>query len=260
MLLRKQLLRLQLLKKAATEKKAAKKAATEKQAAEMAAAEKAVAEKEAAEMLEAAKTAATAKAAVEKAAVEKDSAEKTVATESSSTSSYGSERQLPCWNCLENSPTPISPCLKDFPLPSPLVSSPAKEKSSCLNCDALMTSDHQCDDLESGSKTEVEVQQVPLPLCRYCCHRGSGKHPVHFFTVCICSDDKCTCHCYCDDEQFQLKIQLFPSGLASKRAVGPEGRANARAIALASPWIDSKPCESSDCCLKCEFDNPCLPH
>ena len=36
-----------------------------------------------------------------------------------------------------------------------------------------------------------------------------------------------------------------------------EKTAKARAIALASPWIDSKPCESSDCCVKCEFDTPC---
>ena len=102
-----------------------------------------------------------------------------------------------------------------------------------------------------------EVQQVPLPLCHYCCHRGSEEHPVHFFTVCICSDDRCTCRCYCDEEQFLLKKQIFPSGLGSKRAVGPEGRALARATALASPWIDSKPCVRSDCCVKCEYDTPC---
>ena len=165
----------------------------------------------------------------------------------------------------ENSPSPVSPCLKGLPSPAPLVFTPSKEKSSCLNCDAEMTPHHQCDAFDSDincnweneSKTEVEVQQVPLPLCHYCCHRGSDEHPVHFYTVCICSDDKCTCRCYCDEDQFLLKKQIFPSGLGSKRAVGLEGRALARATALASPWVDSKPCERTDCCVKCKYDTPC---
>ena len=151
--------------KVVAEMAAAEKAATERKVAEMAAAVKAVAVKEAAEMMKAAETAATEKTVAEKAAVEKETAEKAVTTESASTSSCGSERQMP-----------------------------SEEKSSCLNCDAKLTPDHQCNVLENESK--VEVQHVPLPLCHYCCHRGTDEHPVHFFTVCICSDDKCTCHCY----------------------------------------------------------------
>ena len=158
--------------------------------------------------------------------------------------------------CLENSPAPFSPCMKGIPSPAPLVFTPVppeRLKLNCSNCDAGMTPQHQCEALVS--ETEAEVQQ--LPLCLYCCHRGSDEHPVHFFVVCICSDDECTCFCYCDEEQFLLKQQLFPSGLGSKRAVGLEGRAQARATALASPWIDSKPCERADCCMKCNYDTPC---
>ena len=157
---------------------------------------------------------------------------------------------------LENSPALFSPCMKGIPSPAPLVFTPVppeRLKLNCSNCDAGMTPQHQCEALVS--ETEAEVQQ--LPLCLYCCHRGSDEHPVHFFVVCICSDDECTCFCYCDEEQFLLKQQLFPSGLGSKRAVGLEGRAQARATALASPWIDSKPCERADCCMKCNYDTPC---
>ena len=157
---------------------------------------------------------------------------------------------------LENSPAPFSPCMKGIPSPAPLVFTPVppeRLKLNCSNCDVGMTPQHQCEALVS--ETEAEVQQ--LPLCLYCCHRGSDEHPVHFFVVCICSDDECTCFCYCDEEQFLLKQQLFPSGLGSKRAVGLEGRAQARATALASPWIDSKPCEAADCCMKCSYDTPC---
>ena len=28
----------------------------------------------------------------------------------------------------------------------------------------------------------------PLPLCHYCCHRGSGNHPVHYFVQCMCDE------------------------------------------------------------------------
>ena len=162
---------------------------------------------------------------------------------------------------LENSPSPLSPRMKGIPPPAPLVFTPEppeKLSLNCSNCDARMTPHHQCEALDTDTTvTENEAEVQHLPLCHYCCHRGSDEHPVHFFVVCICSDDECTCFCYCDEEQFLLKQQLFPSGLGSKRAVGLEGRAQARATALASPWIDSKPCEAADCCMKCHFDTPC---
>ena len=46
----------------------------------------------------------------------------------------------------ENSPPPISPCAKHLPAPAPLVFTPVCQKVlSCLNCEAEMTADHQCD-------------------------------------------------------------------------------------------------------------------
>ena len=137
----------------------------------------------------------------------------------------------------EKSPSPSStPCVQEFPLPAPLVFTPAKklEATSCLNCDAEMVPDHQCE--VGGSTSGEELQQLaPLPLCHYCCHRGSDGHPVHFYLQCICSDD-CTCFCYCDDEQYQLKKLIFPSGLGNRRAETPETRAHACATALASQY------------------------
>ena len=59
--------------------------------------------------------------------------------------------------CPEKSPSPVLPCAKDFPSPAPLVFTPLKEKhtvGSCLNCDAEMTPDHQCETLDSESNWE----------------------------------------------------------------------------------------------------------
>ena len=104
---------------------------------------------------------------------------------------------------------------------------------------------------------EVEDELPPLPLCLYCCHRGSGEHQVHYYGVCICSETDCSCACYCSDEQFELKTLHWPRGLGSRRAVGPEGRAKAMALAMSSQWISDAPCEQSDCCMRCSFDSPC---
>ena len=55
----------------------------------------------------------------------------------------------------ENSSPPISPCGKGFSSPAPLVFTPVPpKKSSCLNCDAEMTPDHQCDAMDSDSSWE----------------------------------------------------------------------------------------------------------
>ena len=211
-----------------------KKATTEKVVAEQVAAEKATAEKVAAK---------GKKSTAEKEAAKNDAAE-------ASTSCCGSELPAPLsWNCD----------VMELSLPAPLVFTPAKklETTSCLNCDAAMVPDHQCQ--VGGSASGEGVQQLaPLPLCLYCCHRGSDGHPVHFFLECVCSDDECTCFCYCDDEQYQLKRLIFPSGLGNKRAETPEARAHARATALASEWFSEKPlCVKEDCCNKCEYDTSC---
>ena len=115
-----------------------------------------------------------------------------------------------------------------------------------------------CTSTVNAAEKVKEWQEMPLPLCHYCCHLGnSAKHPVHFYGVCLCSDSDCSCKCYCDESQFELKKRLFPSGLGSRRAEGAEGRAKAKAVASASPWISHKPCEQDDCCIKCRYDSPC---
>ena len=205
-------------------------ATTEEVVAEQAAAEKATAEKVASEKV------AAEKVAAEKATAVKEAAKREAAE--ASTSCCGSE--LPAL------------------LPAPLVITPARklETTNCLNCDAAMVPDHQC---EVGGSTSGEGVQplAPLPLCHYCCHRGSDGHPVHFFLECVCSDNVCTCFCYCNDEQYQLKRLIFPSGLGNKRAKTPEARAHARATALASEWFSDKPCVKEDCCIKCQYDTSC---
>ena len=53
----------------------------------------------------------------------------------------------------EKSPSPFSPCTKSLPSPAPLVFTPGpapQVKSRCLNCEAEMTPDHQCDATDSG--------------------------------------------------------------------------------------------------------------
>ena len=53
-------------------------------------------------------------------------------------------------------------------------------KVQCWNCNVVMTPSHQCD-VPQEPVMVVEEQPPPLPLCHYCCHRGSGEHPVHYF-------------------------------------------------------------------------------
>ena len=63
--------------------------------------------------------------------------------------------------CPENSPSPISPCVKGFPSPAPLVFTPVlPEKSSCLNCEAESTPEHQCESTDSDSELDnVESEE-----------------------------------------------------------------------------------------------------
>ena len=67
--------------------------------------------------------------------------------------------------CPEKLLTPVFPCTKDFPSPAPLVFTPLKPTvGSCLNCDAEMTPDHQCETLDSDSNWEdVESEQDLYP-------------------------------------------------------------------------------------------------
>ena len=83
--------------------------------------------------------------------------------------------------CPEHFPPPISPCMKGFPPPAPLVFTPAHEKavvlavspategsgpvppekSRCLNCEAEMTPEHQCEAKDSGAFPPDSVSYTP---------------------------------------------------------------------------------------------------
>ena len=123
----------------------------------------------------------------------------------------------------ENSPSPISPCAKG-PSPAPLVFTPVK--SSCLNCEAKMTSDHQCED--SGASS---AYLDSLPLCHYCCHLGSGDYPVHYYMQCMCDDDDCTCKCYCSGAQLVHKQHVFPARFLTSEPMDLVQVPRAKAIA-----------------------------
>ena len=134
--------------KAAAEKCAVEKAAAEKYTAEKAAAEKCAAEKAAAEKCVAEKPAAE-KCAAEKCAAEKVAAEKCAAKKGSAVSSYAEKAAAE--RAAEAAET-TSVSGKD------VIFTPGK--SSCVNCDADMTPDHQCGCEELVSSTSLaEAEQ-----------------------------------------------------------------------------------------------------
>ena len=134
--------------------------------------------------------------------------------------------------------------------------------TSCSNCDAEMAPDHQCDSTPNGASkspvSNVEEQPPPLPLCHYCCHRGSGKDLVHYFLQCVCDDWPCTCWCYCTDAQLEHKKLVFPAGFGlpgyKMKTVNAEDRPNARAIAEARTG-KARPCDNPSCMREFEEDN-----
>ena len=130
----------------------------------------------------------------------------------------------------------------------------AKVQTSCSNCDVVMTPDHQC----NSTPEVVEEQQPPLPLCHYCCHRGSGKYPVHYFLQCVCDDWPCTCWCYCTDAQLEHKQLVFPAGFGlpgyKMKTVNAEDRPKASALAEARTG-KARPCDNPSCMEDFEKDN-----
>ena len=100
---------------------------------------------------------------------------------------------------LENSPAPFSPCTKGIPTPAPLVFTPSK----ILEDAEIPAGKTESEVHEVAEARVVEKQLPPLPLCHYCCHRGSGKDPVHYFMQCVCDDWPCTCWCYCTEAQLE---------------------------------------------------------
>ena len=67
-----------------------------------------------------------------------------------------------------NSPSPISPCTKGLPSPAPLDFTPvlqctvSSKESRCLNCEAEMTPDHQCEATDSESNWEDVENEYDL--------------------------------------------------------------------------------------------------
>ena len=65
----------------------------------------------------------------------------------------------------ENSPSLISLRAKGLPSPAPLIFTPVPSKvSSCLNCEAVMTPDHQCEATDSDSSAKVPGPSAPVIL------------------------------------------------------------------------------------------------
>ena len=146
---------------------------------------------------------------------------------------------LRSFSYIENSPSPLSPCAKGIPSPAPLVFTPVLlKKSECLNCEAEMTPDHQCEAKNSDA----------LPLCHYCCHKGSGENPVHYFEQCLCADKVCSCQCYCTDEQLKHKLQFYPRGSCTLVCVDIKDRSRAKEVAekRIGQW-PIFPCTSENC-------------
>ena len=137
---------------------------------------------------------------------------------------------------LENSRFPLSPCVKDIPSPAPLVFTPGS-----------------VDDVQPSSP-------ICLPLCHYCCHRGSGKDPVHYFVQCVCDDWPCTCWCYCTEAQLEHKKLVFPGGFGcpgyAVKTVKPEDRPQAKALAEARiSEVNNGHCNNPSCMRNFEKDN-----
>ena len=116
----------------------------------------------------------------------------------------------------------------------------ATKMATCQNCEEKMSPAHQC---------ELAPQTDPLPLCHYCCHRGNGKNPVHYYLQCICDESDCTCQCYCTEAQLEHKRQFYPGGFGSKVPVDPEDRPKAKDIAEArTEKLDGHmPCDNDLC-------------
>ena len=183
---------------------------------------------------------------------------------------------------LENSPSPISPPnVKGFPPPAPLAFTPSKTKDEivktvsekvCWTCGESLTPDHKCKEQSSVSPTppmkvlatcqncegpmspthQCELNSPPaldpLPLCHYCCHRGTGNYPVHYFLQCICDDRECTCRCYCTGAQLEHKLEVFPVEFLGKSPVDALEVPRAKDIAEARvKKLANKPCWNPSC-------------
>ena len=192
----------------------------------------------------------TCKEIISAESVEKRTATVSTTAEEASTSSVGSQlAQIACWNCAgaftpdHQCDASVSPApAKSSPLPSPC--------ASPLNAVAEQTSTPF-----EGLKPEGAPTPVPLPLCHYCCHKGSGMNPVHYIEQCLCTDRHCSCQCYCTEDQLKHKKQWYPSGWNGMVCVPASDRPKARAIGEANANkldyrgvpMSQRPCEDENC-------------
>ena len=118
---------------------------------------------------------------------------------------------------------------------------PVRVLATCQNCEGPMSPTHQC---ELNSPPAL----APLPLCHYCCHRGTGNYPVHYFQQCICDDRECTCRCYCTGAQLEHKLEVFPVEFLGKSPVDTVDVPRAQDIAEARvKKLANKPCWNPSC-------------
>ena len=123
------------------------------------------------------------------------------------------------------------------------------QQSSCWTCDGSLTPDHHCTPVTSPQSIAVGSILPPLPLCHYCCHRGSGEHPVHYYPQCLCMERKCDCQCYCTQEQLNHRKKLFPNFYRDVVHVDPKDwlKAKATAEARVDEQNGHRPCGSDNC-------------
>ena len=232
------------------ERVATEEVATEKVAAENVAVKKVAAGRVTAEKF-ANKKVAAAKIAAEKAASEKEAAQKHAAE--ASTSCRGSVHQVPL-PCVSGA-LKVDNAVEEEPVV--LKVEEGSLMQICRNCHGTISADHKCADTKSPVSV-VEEKPPPLPLCHYCCHRGSGKDPVHYFLQCVCPDWPCTCWCYCTDAQIEHKKLVYPAGFGlpgyKVKTVSAEDRPKARALAEARTG-KARPCDNPSCMREFEEDN-----
>ena len=114
--------------------------------------------------------------------------------------------------------------------------------------------------LEGASTSKIPApslrsveEELALPLCHYCCHKGSGMNPVHYESMCICDDKDCSCACYCTDAQREHRKLHFPGVWSDKyhkrRAVMLQDRPKAMKVAETRivKWNGNRPCRQPSC-------------
>ena len=187
----------------------------ERRAAERAAAEKNAAERAAAEK-NAAENSAEVKTFIKKVDSDISAAEKAV-TETAACKTKGDDGSLASTSCIAS-----SRCEHQYGVPTPVIPDP---------------------------ESVVEEHPPPLPLCHYCCHRGSGDKPVHYYQQCLCLEKVCSCYCYCDEEQLEHRKLFFRDGFSGSMVpVDLKDRPEAKLVAekRIGQW-PIFPCENEDC-------------